>query len=133
MTEMTPIQVVQAGYEAILGRGDVDGFLEHFADDAVLLEADSLPYGGRYEGKAAIKAALLGLFPLYSSFSYKPDVLTENGPWVIAYGDFSITSSKTGQTITFKLAEVSKVENGKIVLIHPIYSDTKALLKTMGI
>lgn len=133
MTEKTPVQVVQSAYDAILGRGDIEGFLDHFTDDAVMIEAVSLPYGGNHEGKDAIRAGLHSVFPFYSSFSYKPDIITENGPWVIAYGDFSITSSKTGKSITFKLAEVSKVENGKIVMIHPIYSDTKALLDTMGL
>jgi uncharacterized protein len=133
MSDRTPTEVIESAYEAILGRGHIDDFLDHFAEDGVLVEADTLPYAGTYRGKAAIKAALESVFPYYSSFSYAPEVLTANGPWVIAYGTFSITSAETGKSIAFKLAEVSKVENGKITLIHPIYSDTKALLETMGL
>lgn len=133
MTDKTPTEVIESAYEAILGRGHIDDFLEHFAEDAVMIEADSLPYAGTYKGKAAIRAGLESVFPYYTSFSYTPEVLTANGPWVIAYGTFAITSAKTGKSIAFKLAEVSKVENGKITLIHPVYSDTKALLETMDL
>lgn len=133
MTDKTPTQIVESAYEAILGRGNIDDFLAHFAEDAVMIEAESLPYGGTYTGKAAIKAGLESVFPHYTAFSYAPEVLTAAGEWVIAYGIFSITSAKTGKSISFKLAEVSKVENGKITMIHPVYSDTKALLDTMGL
>lgn len=133
MTDETPTQVIESAYEAILGRGDIDDFIGHFADDGVLIEAESLPYGGTFRGKAAIKAALEAVFPYYSSFSFEPEVLTANGPWVIAYGTFSATSAQTSKSITFRLAEVSKVEDGKITLIHPIYSDTKAVLDTLGL
>lgn len=133
MTDKTPTQIIESAYEAILGRGNIDDFLAHFSDDAVMIEADSLPYGGTYKGKAAIRAGLESVFPHYTNFSYTPEVLTAAGEWVIAYGEFAITSAKTGKSIAFKLAEVSKVENGKITLIHPVYSDTKALLNVMGL
>lgn len=133
MMDKTPTAIIESAYEAILQRGHIDDFLAHFADDAVMIEAASLPYGGTFRGKAEIRAALERVFPYYSSFSFAPQVLTANGPWVVAYGTFAVTSAKTGESISFPLAEVSKVENGKITLINPVYSDTKALLDTLGL
>lgn len=133
MTNPTPTEVIESAYEAILGRGDIDSFIDHFADDAVMIEAESLPYGGTYTGKDEIRAGLNKVFPFYSSFSYKPEVLTANGEWVIAYGEFSITSARTCNSLAFPLAEVSRVVDGKIVMIHPVYSDTKALLDVLGL
>jgi uncharacterized protein len=127
-SEMSPVEVIKASYEAILGRGDIDAFVSFFAEDGVLIEAASLPYGGTFTGPAEIKAALLSVFPHYSEFSYVPEVLTENGEWVIAYGTFSVTAARTGRSISFPLAEASRVVGGKIKLINPVYSDTKALL-----
>jgi len=131
-TAGTPLKVVESAYAAILGRGDIDAFLEHFADDAVMIEPQSLPYGGTYRGKAAIKGALQSVFPLYTSFAYKPEAMATSGEWVIAYGTFAATAARTGKAISFPLAEASRVVNGKIVLINPVYSDTKALLDTLG-
>ncbi len=47
---MTPLETVKASYAAILDRGDLEGFLSFFAEDGALVEADSLPYGGRFVG-----------------------------------------------------------------------------------
>lgn len=106
--------------KAILGRGDIDGLIDHSADDTVMIEAESLPYGGTYTGKDKIRAGLNKVFPFYSSFPYKPEVLTANGEWVIAYGEFAVTSASIGHSIAFSRAEVSRVVDGKIVTIHPV-------------
>lgn len=132
MSDKTPTEIMEAAYEAILGRGDIDGFLTFFSDDAVLIEPESLPYGGTYHGKAAIKAALESVFPHYSAFSFKPEAITCTGEWFIAYGPIAVTSAKTGKSISFPLAEVARIQNGKITMIHPVYSDTKALLDTIN-
>ena len=124
----SPIEVIKASYKAILGRGDIDTFDSYFAADGVLIEAESLPYGGTFAGPAAIKAALLSVFPHYSAFSYTPEVLAESGEWVIAYGTFAVTAARSGRSISFPLAEASRVVDGKIKLMNPVYSDTKALL-----
>lgn len=129
---MNPIDVVKASYEAMLDRGDLDGFLSFFTDDSVLLEADSLPYGGRFVGIEAIRGALLKVVDTYSAFSFKPDVFATSGEWVIAYGEFSVTVRRTGKQVAFPLAEASRVVDGKIMLIHPVYSDTAAILDAMN-
>ena len=128
---MNPIDVVKASYEAMLDRGDLDGFLSFFADDGVLIEADSLPYGGRFVGPEAIRGALLKVMETYSAFSFKPDIFTTSGDWVIAYGNFSVTVRSTGKQVSFPLAEATQVVGDKIKLIHPIYSDTAAILAAM--
>lgn len=128
---MKPADVVKASYAAILDRGDLEGFLDFFADDGVLIEAESLPYGGRFVGRDAIRAALLKVFETYSEFSFKPDVMTTSGEWVIAYGDFSVTVRSTGKQVAFPLAEASRVVDDKIKLIHPVYGDTAAILEAL--
>lgn len=115
----------------MLDRGDLEGFLGHFAEDGVLLEADSLPYGGRHVGIDAIRAALLKVVDLFSEFSFKPDIFATSGEWVIAYGTFSVTARRTGKTVSFPLAEAARVIDGKIQLIHPVYGDTAAILAAL--
>lgn len=129
---LSPLETIQASYEAMLGRGDLEGFLSFFADDGVLLEADSLPYGGRFVGIDAIRGALIKVIETYSAFSFKPDVFTTSGEWVIAYGMFEVTARATGKQVSFPLAEASRVVDGKIKLIHPVYSDTAAILAALS-
>lgn len=128
---MNPVDVVKASYAAMLERGDLEGFLDFFADDGVLLEADSLPYGGRFVGREAIRGALVKVAETYSAFSFEPDVFATSGDWVIAYGRFSVTVAGTGKQVAFPLAEATQVVDGKIKLIHPVYGDTAAILEAL--
>ena len=128
---MEPVEVVKSAYEAMLDRGDLEGFLSFFAEDGVLLEADSLPYGGRFVGVDAIRNALYKVVETYSEFAFKPDVIATAGEWVIAYGNFAVTVRSTGKKVSFPLAEASHVVDGKIKLIHPVYGDTAAILAAL--
>lgn len=128
---MEPLDIVKAAYAAMLDRGDLEGFIAFFAEDGVLLEADSLPYGGRFVGADAIRTALLKVIETYSEFSFEPDVFTTSGEWVIAYGPFSVTVRSTGKKVSFPLAEATHVVGGKIKLIHPVYGDTAAILAAL--
>ena len=128
----SPEETVKAAYASLLDRGDLEAFLGYFAEDGVLLEADSLPYGGRYVGADAIRGALIKVMETFSEFSFKPDIFATTGDWVIAYGTFSVTVRATGKSVSFPLAEVSHVVNGKIRLIHPVYGDTVAIVAALN-
>lgn len=128
----SPVETVKASYEAMLGRGDLEGFIAFFAEDGVLLEADSLPYGGRHVGADAIRQALLKVIDTFSDFSFTPDVFATSGEWVIAYGNFAVTVRATGKKVSFPLAEATRVVDGKIKLIHPVYGDTAAILAALN-
>lgn len=122
------VQLIKDAYAALLEKGDLEGFIDYFADDGALLEADSLPYGGRHVGRDAIRSALHEIGGKFSAFSFKPDVYATSGEWVIAYGTFSATARESGKTATFPLAEATQIVDGKIKLIHPIYGDTVAII-----
>lgn len=128
---MSPLDIVKAAYAAMLDRGDLEGFLSFFAEDGILLEADSLPYGGRHVGADAIRKALLKVMETFSAFSFKADVFATSGEWVIAYGNFAVTVRSTGKQVSFPLAEATHVVDGKIKLINPVYSDTAAILAAL--
>lgn len=127
-----PVQLVKDAYASLLEKGDLEGFLDFFAEDGALLEADSLPYGGRHVGREAIRATLHQVGGSFSAFSFKPDIYATSGEWVIAYGTFSATARESGKTATFPLAEATHVVDGKIKLIHPIYGDTAAILNILN-
>lgn len=128
----TARQVVDDAYAALFERGSVDEFLTDFDENSVMLEADSLPYGGRFQGPANIKAAMENVFGIWKDFSYDIEGTAYDEEYVIAYGKFSATSVKTGTKFSTPLAEVWHIRNGKVVLLHPVYSDTKAAVDALG-
>lgn len=130
--EKTSRQIVDEAYAAMLGRGDIDGFLVDFAEDGTLVEAASLPYGGTFTGPAAIKAAITRVFDYWTDFSYTVESIVYGDEWVMAYGTFNATAIKTGQRISQPLAEIWRLEGGKVKMVAPIYSDTKAALDALG-
>lgn len=131
-TTKTARQVVDDAYEAILGRGDIDGFLVDFAPDGTLVEAASLPYGGTFTGPAAIKAAMIRVFDYWTDFSYTVEHIVYGEEWVMAYGEFAATATISGTRVTMPLAEIWRIENGRVKMVSPIYSDTKMAIDALA-
>ncbi|WP_156681281.1 nuclear transport factor 2 family protein [Sphingomonas profundi] len=129
----TARQVVDDAYEALFARDDLDGFLADFDDASELVEATSLPYGGTFRGKAAIKAAIQNVFGYWRDFAYTIDAIADGEEYVIAYGRFSATATTTGTRIDIPLAEVWRIRSGKVALCSPLYSDTKLALDALDI
>lgn len=128
----TARQVVDDAYAALFEKGDLDGFLADFDGDSVMIEAESLPYGGAFRGRDAIKAAIESVFGYWRDFAYEVEAIADSEEWVMAYGRFRATSVKTGQQIDVPLAEVWRIRDGKVALIHPVYSDTKLAVDLLG-
>ena len=130
--QKTSRQVVDDAYAAILGRGDIDAFLADFADDAVMVEAASLPYGGTFTGPSAIKAAMIRVFDYWTDFSYTIEHIVYDDAWVMAYGTFAATASRSGKRVAMPLAEIWKIRDGKVTMVSPIYSDTRLALDALA-
>ena len=132
LNSRTPREVVDDAYDAILKKGDIEAFLKDFDDNSVLQETPSLPYGGTFKGKDAVRKALMRVFEYWKDFLYKPEHILADEEWVMAYGEFSATSIKTGKKVAFPLAEIWRIRQGRVVLVTPVYSDTKAVLDALG-
>jgi uncharacterized protein len=128
----TARQVVDDAYAALFKRNDLDGFLSDFDASSELVEAKSLPYGGTFRGVSAIKAGIQKVFGYWSKFSFDIESIVYGDEYVIAYGHFRATSSANGKSIDMPLAEVWRIQNGKVLLCAPIYSDTKAAVEALG-
>ncbi len=128
----TARQVVEDAYAALFQRGDLDGFLADFDENSELTEAESLPYGGTFRGREAIKAGIQNVFGYWNGLSFNTDAIVYGDEYVMAYGRFRATANATGKTLDIPLAEVWRIKNGKVLLCSPIYSDTKAALEALG-
>jgi uncharacterized protein len=125
-------QIVEKAYAAFLERGDLDEFMEGFADDAELIEVETLPYGGRFCGRDAIKGAMIHLASCWSDLSYVIHRIVDSEDCVMAHGTFAAKGAKSGIAVSFPLAEVWTVKNGQITELLAIYGDTKQVVEALA-
>jgi len=128
---MTAAQVLSSVYQR-MSQGDWDGVFELLADDFVVVEPESLPYGGLWEGKDALQR----LYPaVMAHFDDPAPVIKEvigGEQWCAVIVDFTVTSKKTGNRFTQTVSEVGRVVDGKLVELQIHYFDTAALAAEIG-
>ena len=133
MTSKSARQVVDDAYAALFERGDLEGFLADFDDNSEMIEADSLPYGGTYRGKDAIRAAIQQVIGEYwNDFAYDIESVVYGDEYVMAYGRFSAVGKKSGKKVSFPLTEVWRIRDGRVRLVHPVYGDTKQAAEALA-
>jgi ketosteroid isomerase-like protein len=78
--------VVVKQFYAYLANGDRDGAYAHcMADDCVLHEAASLPYGGVYAGRDLMKSTLSGVTGSFDNFTYEIPNYLAGGDEVVVH------------------------------------------------
>lgn len=116
-------KTVAAFYAAGVG-GDVDTMLSYLSDDLVVREPEYLPYGGIHRGKQG----LLGVFQAIQQYAdvsaLTIDHLVADGDRVI--GIIDVPELRTGNMI--RLAEESRLVDGKIVEMQIFYYDPQSML-----
>jgi ketosteroid isomerase-like protein len=133
MTSKSARQIVDDAYAALFERGDLEGFLADFDDRSEMIEAGSLPYGGTYRGKDEIRAAIQQVIGKYwNDFAYDIESIVYGDEYVMAYGRFSATGKKSGIKVSFPLTEVWRIRDGRVVLVHPVYGDTKQAAEALA-
>jgi len=124
---MSAAEVLSTVYQR-MGQGDWQGVHELLSDDFVVVEPESLPYGGLWEGKDALQR----LYPaVMSCFDEPAPVIKEvigGQEWAAVIVDFTVTSKKTGRRFTQTVSEVGRIEDGKLAELQIHYFDTAALL-----
>lgn len=103
--------------------GELDEFFGMFDENVELVEAESLPYGGVYKGRETVRNLVMTVVTLWKDISLDIKTLTSGDDYVIAYGQFSATSKKTGVSVSFPLAEVWRFREGRVIYLHPVYGD----------
>ncbi len=124
-------KIVESAYE-MLARGDWDSFYALFADDVVMHEAESLPYGGTYVGKDGLKRGIGKMFAAWEDMTYSVEQITAGGDLCFVYLHTSATSPRTGKTYAFPVAELWRFRDGKVVEFRPFYWDTHRAINVFG-
>lgn len=126
------VQALIAELYDLSAKGDWDGVAAHLTDDFHIVEADSLPYGGIYEGKNALR----DLFTQVMGFWEDPaldlhDVTVSEGN-AIGIVTMTATSRHDGSRVAMDIAERFILRGGKVAAIKPYYFDTNLVRRAAG-
>jgi ketosteroid isomerase-like protein len=125
------VALVRAAYDHIFA-GDLEAFLNCVHANCVLVEAKSLPYGGRHVGRQSIKAAILRVLDTWSEFRFDIEEILAGENSVIAYGMMVVRGRATDIEATFPLAERWVFKDGYVMEIVAIYGDTALAIHAAG-
>ena len=124
---MTAAEVLDTIYSR-MRQGDWDGVQAMLTDDFKVLEPESLPFGGVWEGKDALQR----LFPAVMQCFEDPAPVTKEviggKQWASMIVDFTVTSKKTGERFTMTVSEVGRIQGEKLAELQIHYFDTAAML-----
>jgi steroid delta-isomerase-like uncharacterized protein len=117
MKEGADVETLQAVLDAF-NRHDLDGIMEHFADDAVF-ESPRGPdrWGTRYEGREAVRAGLAKRFEGIPDVHYSDDrhFLSVDGDRGVS--EWTLTGTTTdGQRLEVRGCDLWTLRNGQIVV-----------------
>lgn len=117
---------------ALTGSGQWDKVEELLTDDFRIVEAETLPFGGVYEGKGALQALFTKVFAFWQdpSLEYKDIAISQDN--IVVLLSFHATSRFNGERLEMPLCEVFHLRDGKFSGITPYYFDTAAICRATG-
>ena len=137
----TAAQIVRSVYQAFTSGdpGLIDGTVrELFADDVVVHEAESLPWGGRYDGLDTVAAMTQGLAdpaaPIdAANLSVDELIVDESGAPGTAHVVAAVSFPWRGATtIPMRALEWFTIRDGKVSEIQVFLWDTGAAVSALG-
>ncbi|HEX7784015.1 MAG TPA: nuclear transport factor 2 family protein [Sphingobium sp.] len=117
---------------ALTGTGKWDEVEPLLTDDFRIVEADSLPFGGVYEGKDALQRLYTKVFGFWEDPSLDVQDMAVSEQNVVVLLSIHATSRHNGERLEMKLAEVMHLRDGKFSGITPYYFDTVAIARATG-
>lgn len=117
---------------SLTGTGQWDKVEELLTDDFRIVEAETLPFGGVYEGKGALQELFTKVFAFWEdpALDYKDIAISEDN--IIVLLSFHATSRFNGERLEMPLCEVFHLRDDKFSGITPYYFDTAAISRATG-
>lgn len=124
--ESDNIEIVKTmAKNGILGRWDI--VRQYVSDDLVMHVPPGLPYGGDYHGWEGYQRCFKEMGKFFTELKGGEAELASVGNKVIVVTTMSGRIAKNGKPISFALATIWKLKDGKVFDIVPFYYDTKTI------
>ena len=117
MTDRATIESILKDAYAARVRGDVEGTVRDFADDAVFALAgarEASPVALRCTDRKALRSAMAGLIGAFEFKDHEILSLVVEGPRAVAHTRVRVRSGATGEEAVTEMADLITFENGKI-------------------
>jgi uncharacterized protein len=121
--------LVDRFYAASLA-ADIDAVANVLAEDVVIIEAPSLPYGGAHTGRPQALALLSQLYSGIDLDSIPPPEVLAGGDRAAAFVEVAFRHPDGGTNV-ISVVETFRVRDGRIVEIKPYYFDTAAMAASL--
>ena len=120
------------GLYDLCGRGRWEEVEGQLTDEFLIIEAESLPFGGEDSGKKALQELYSKVFAFWEdpSLDIGDITIAENNAVVLI--TMYATSRYNGQRLTMKLCEVFHMRGDRFCGITPYYFDTVAIARATG-
>jgi ketosteroid isomerase-like protein len=114
---------------ALSGAGDWAAVAEYMSDDLVIVEADSLPYGGAYTGRNALRDLFEKVMAYWEDPSVEMHGITASQDRGVSILTLNVTSRQTGRRLALDIAETFRFRDSKLIEIKPYYFDTHLIVE----
>lgn len=128
---MSGVALVETLY-ARARAGDWDGVEALLSPDLVIHEPASLPFGGDWTGRDALRRLFARVMGTWNDPRVEVETIVGDDRYVVALLRFTMTSKVTGRTFTQPVAEVSVIEAGLIREMRIHYFDTTEVAREAG-
>ncbi len=108
-------------------RGDEEVMKGLLDPDVEVIEADSLPYGGVSKGADGFLKLIRRVFKTWENTEVSVHQVLAEGDHVVLLAEMSGRGRESGKAFSMPIAEVWRLQDGKIREVRPFYFDTKLL------
>lgn len=127
---MRPVDDSRAMYD-LLAQGDWDGVETFLAEDFVVFEPPSLPYGGEWRGRDALRRHYRHVMDFWDSPQVQWIDLIGGDDHTVAILRLTAKARSTGRLIDQKICEVTRFSESRMTEMHIHYFDTAAILAAL--
>lgn len=125
---MTPLDASKAMYAAV-AKSDWDAVADFMADDFVIYEPTSLPYGGEWRGRDALQKLYAHVMGYWEDPVVQWQELVGGEKYTVALLHFTVTAKASGKRFETHIAEVTAFDDAdKMASMRIHYFDTADML-----
>ena len=133
----SPRQVLERFFEAerryMQEAGSFEELRATMADDVVLHQSPDLPWGGEYAGPKRYEEWARAMSAVFDQVDMQNPQFFEQGDTVVIVGTLVTRLRATGETMELPMAQVVRVEAGKITEFRPFYWNVPAYVEAARI
>jgi ketosteroid isomerase-like protein len=131
--EEANVALVKRFYQ-YLAEGDRDGaYANVMAEDCVLHEAEGLPYGGVYRGRALMKETLRGVTGRFDEFRYEVRNYLAGGDEVVVHLQLEGVGRESRKPFSMPVMELWRFRDGKAIELRPFLYDVAAMSAALAV